>query len=72
MTTIRVLIGVRAYFPKTIDWWVVTATLGRRQSPSDRAALLDFFVAKDWALNTNLPRGNVYANIKVWPNLGLS
>ena len=39
---------------------------------NDRAALRDFFAAKDWALNTNLPRGNVYANIKVWPNLGLS
>ena len=30
-----------------------------------RAQLHDFFISKDWALNTNLPRGNVYANSEI-------
>ena len=40
-----------------------------------QAQLHDFFVAKDWALNTNLPRGNVYTNNKIGmlaSDLGLS
>ena len=40
-----------------------------------RAQLHDFFVAKDWALNTNLPRGNVYTNSEIGifaAELGLS
>ena len=40
-----------------------------------RAQLHDFFVSKDWALNTNLPRGNVYTNSEIGivaADLGLS
>ena len=39
------------------------------------ARLHDYFVLKDWALNTNLPRGNVFANSKLGKmatDLGLS
>ena len=47
----------------------------QRIDVDDRAQLHDFFVSKDWALNTNLPRGNVYANSKIGilvAGLGLS
>ena len=40
-----------------------------------RAQLHDFFISKDWALNTNLPRGNVYTNSEIGTlatDLGLS
>ena len=47
----------------------------QRIDVDDRAQLHDFFVAKDWALNTNLPRGNTYTNSKIRmlaTDLGLS
>ena len=47
----------------------------QRINADNRAQLYDFFVSKDWALNTNLPWGNVYANIKIGilvADLGLS
>lgn len=37
----------------------------QRLDVDDHAQLHDFFVSKDWALNTNLQRGNVYANIEI-------
>ena len=40
-----------------------------------RAQLHNFFVSKDWALNTNLPRSSVYTNSKIGilaADLGLS
>ena len=47
----------------------------QRINADDRAQLYDFFVSKDWVLNTNLPRGNVYANSEIGilaADLGLS
>lgn len=47
----------------------------RRINDDDRAQLHDFFASKDWALNTNLPRGNVYTNSEIGTlatDLGLS
>ena len=47
----------------------------RRINVDDRAQLNDFFVSRDWAQNTNLPRGNVYANSEIGmlaADLGLS
>ena len=37
----------------------------QRIDADDCASLHDFFAVKDWALNTNLLRGNVYDNSKV-------
>ena len=47
----------------------------KRIDADDRAQLRDFCVAKDWALNTNLPQGNTYTNSKIGmlaADLGLS
>ena len=47
----------------------------QRIDADGRARLHDFFVAKDWALNNNLPRGNIYTNSKIGmlaADLGLS
>ena len=46
-----------------------------RINADDLARLHAFFVSKDWALNTNLPWGNVYTNSKIGTlasDLGLS
>ena len=47
----------------------------QRINADDRAQLHDFFVSNDWALNTNLPQGNVYTNSEIGTlaaDLGLS
>ena len=47
----------------------------QRIDADDRTHLHDFFVSKDWALNTNLLRGNDYTNCEIRTlatDLGLS
>ena len=50
-------------------------TKRQRINADSRARLREYFASKDWALNTNLPRGNVFANSehgKMAADLGLS
>ena len=41
--------------------------LAKRQriNANDRVQLHDYFGSKNWALNTNMSRGNAYANSKI-------